>query len=280
MFLLTFMLMFTVLAFVNENAMAETTGGFLLKEGLPPLGANDPSCKPDESHPEPIVLVPGTFESMDRNWIDLAPLLKAKGYCVYSLNYGYTSAGYATGPIEDSAMELKIFIDNVLEHTGAKKVSIVGHSQGGMMPRYYIKFLGGDHKVNDLIGLVPSNHGTKGFSGLDISWTIADLTSCTACKQQQTGSNFLKKLNQGDETPGEISYTVVATRNDEFVVPYTSSFLSESKQVTNVTLQDYYPLDQIEHQFITYDLNAFQFVFDALVNEGPANPERAVALFK
>ena len=37
---------------------------------------------------------------------------------------------------------------------------MVGHSQGGMMPRYYIKFLGGAGKVDDLVGLSPSNHGT------------------------------------------------------------------------------------------------------------------------
>ena len=35
-----------------------------------------------------------------------------------------------------------------------------GHSQGGMMPRYYLKFLGGASKVDDLVGLAPSNHGT------------------------------------------------------------------------------------------------------------------------
>ena len=29
-----------------------------------------------------------------------------------------------------------------------------------MMPNYYIKFLGGAAKVNELIGLAPSNHGT------------------------------------------------------------------------------------------------------------------------
>ena len=39
-------------------------------------------------------------------------------------------------------------------------MSLVGHSQGGMMPRYYLKFLGGVGKVDDLVGLVPSNHGT------------------------------------------------------------------------------------------------------------------------
>ena len=29
-----------------------------------------------------------------------------------------------------------------------------------MMPRYYLKFLGGAAKVHTLVGLAPSNHGT------------------------------------------------------------------------------------------------------------------------
>ena len=48
----------------------------------------------------------------------------------------------------------------VLAATGAAKVDLVGHSQGGMMPRYYLKFLGGAALVNRLVALAPSNHGT------------------------------------------------------------------------------------------------------------------------
>ncbi|PLR81153.1 esterase/lipase family protein [Bacillus sp. V33-4] len=261
-----------------KGAASLPPGGFLAQQGPPPPGANDPTCRPDAAHPEPIILVPGTFETMERNWANLSPLLAAKGYCVYSLNYGLSNAGPASGPIEDSAAELAAFIDNVLKHTGAKKVSIVGHSQGGMMPRYYIKYLGGSKKVDDLIGLVPSNHGTIGVAGLSGLTSLGSgLGSCAACDQQRTGSDFLRKLNEGDETPGKVSYTVVATSNDEVVVPYTSSFLGgPSQQVKNITLQDYYPLDQIEHQGISYDPNAFTFVYDALAHEGPAEPDRAV----
>ena len=30
-----------------------------------------------------------------------------------------------------------------------------------MMPRYWIKYLGGESKVVDLVGLAPSNYGTE-----------------------------------------------------------------------------------------------------------------------
>ncbi|MCH5586439.1 lipase family protein [Shimazuella sp. AN120528] len=268
------------LMLISNTAFAETNSStaFLSEEGPAPIGANNPSCHPDEKHPYPVILVPGTFETMQANWAALAPWLAARGYCVYTLNYGLGNLGPSTGPIEKSADELKIFVDNVLKLTGSKKVSLVGHSQGGMMARYYIKFLGGQDKVDDLIGLVPSNHGTNGIANLQLlTSTVADLTNCDACKQQLIGSDFLQKLNQGDETPGTVSYTSIGTRTDEVVVPYTSAFLTgPSERVVNITLQNYYPLDLIEHQFIPFDLNTFNFILDALSHDGPANPERAV----
>jgi triacylglycerol esterase/lipase EstA (alpha/beta hydrolase family) len=61
------------------------------------------------------------------------------------------------------AAELATFVNSVLGATGAKKVDLVGHSQGGMMPRYYIGFLGGAKYVHHLVGIAPSNHGTQGL---------------------------------------------------------------------------------------------------------------------
>ncbi|PTX64365.1 lipase (class 2) [Melghirimyces profundicolus] len=257
----------------TQTVNADSSGDFL--EGPAPPGANDPDCRPDEEHPEPVVLVPGTFETMAQNWAVLAPFLSKKGYCVYALNYGFSKAGPSTGPIEESASELKAFVEQVLAHTGAEKVSIVGHSQGGMMPRYYLKFLGGAGNVEDLIGLAPSNHGTEGLAGLKATWPAVDLFSCAACRQQQAGSEFLRKLNEGEEAPGSVSYTVVATRTDEVVVPCTSGFLKgPPSRVANITLQDVYPYDQVEHLGIPYDPHAFQFVLDALAHPGPADPDR------
>src|SRR6478735_4898438 len=135
-----------------------------------PPGANDWSCQPSAAHPRPVVLVHGTFADMSDSWQALSPLLKNNGYCVFALNYGsYAGSGaigiYGVGEIRNSAQELSAFVDKVLAATGASQVDLVGHSQGGMMPRYYLEFLGGAAKVGALVGIAPDNHGAT-LSGL------------------------------------------------------------------------------------------------------------------
>ncbi|MFI7019544.1 alpha/beta fold hydrolase [Streptomyces sp. NPDC050164] len=236
---------------------------------ISPPGANDWSCKPTAEHPEPVVLVHGTFETMAKNWPTLSPKLKSEGYCVFALNYG----GNAMGPIAQSAEELKSFVGAVMGATGARKVDLVGHSQGGMMPRYYIKYLGGATQVDDLVGIVPSNHGTEGVIAPTPELESSENSACPACDEQQAGSEFLTDLNAKDETPAGPYYTVVTTRYDEVVTPYTSAFLDGSdREVTNITLQDRCPLNTIEHDQTPNDPVVHQWVLNALERKGPADP--------
>jgi triacylglycerol esterase/lipase EstA (alpha/beta hydrolase family) len=122
-----------------------------------PVGANDWTCAPTVERPYPAVIVHGTFGDRASLLDGLSAALKSDGYCVFALDYG----DRGTGPVEESAAELRDYVDRVLAETGADRVELVGHSQGGMMPRYYIKYLGGDGLVEDLVGLAPSNHGTE-----------------------------------------------------------------------------------------------------------------------
>ena len=245
---------------------------------LSPPGANDWTCRPTAARPHPVVLVPGTFESMLKNWSTLSPYLKARGYCVFALDYGVTNGIPATGPVADSARELAPFVDRVLAATGAKKVDVVGHSQGGMMPRYYLGFLGGAKRVDALVGIAPSNHGTSGLitptpDVLAVQPSY-DNALCQACGDQQAGSPFMTELNSIGDTVNGPFYTVIATVYDEVVTPYRSQFLAGSaKQVTNLTIQDKCPLDPVEHDQAPNDPVVHQLVAHALGRTGaPADP--------
>src|SRR3954447_4668251 len=247
-------------------ATAPAAGAADVTDLLPatsPPGANDFTCKPTPAPPAPVVLVHGTLEGATDNWSTVSPQINAAGYCVFALDYG----NRGTGDIAASAGQLKRFVDAVLAATGARKVSLVGHSQGGMMPRYYVKFLGGLTKVDDLVGLAPSNHGTTNPGAI-----VAGDTFCPACDQQRAGSPFLVNLNAGDETPGSVSYTAIETRYDEVVTPYTSAFLAPGPRTANILLQDACPAEVIDHHEMPNDGLAIRWALQALGRPGPADP--------
>ncbi|MER6090154.1 esterase/lipase family protein [Streptomyces bluensis] len=242
----------------------------------PDSGWNDYSCKPSAAHPRPVVLVHGTFANSVDNWLGLAPYLVNRGYCVYSFDYGQLPGVpffNGLGPIDKSAEQLDDFVDKVLAATGAAETDLVGHSQGGMMPRYYLKFLGGAAEVNALVGIAPSNHGTNlgGLTELlDYFPGAEDLisTATPALADQIVGSAFLTKLNAGGDTVPGVTYTVIATKYDEVVTPYRSQFL-DGPNVRNVVIQDLCAADLSEHAAIgLLDRIAFHEVTNAL---DPAN---------
>jgi triacylglycerol esterase/lipase EstA (alpha/beta hydrolase family) len=170
----------------------------------------------------------------------------------------------------------------VLAATGAAKVDIVDHSQGGMMPRFYINFLGGVAKVDKLIALAPSNYGTT-LDGLTaLGQTLSLLgpvnsvlsTTCEACVEQEVGSSFLNNLNAHPTVPN-VSYTVIETTGDEVVTPYTNAFLPAAANVTNITVQNQCSLDESDHLEIAYDPVALADMLNAL---DPAQPVKAPCL--
>ncbi|MEU5485294.1 esterase/lipase family protein [Streptomyces mirabilis] len=252
----------------------------------PSSGWNDYSCKPSATHPRPVVLVHGTFANSTDNWLAFAPYLVDRGYCVFSLDYGQLPGVplfNALGPIDKSAEQLQVFVDKVLAATGAAKADLVGHSQGGLMPRYYLKFLGGGAKVNTFVGIAPDNHGTTldGLTNLLPYFPGAEdlLSAATpALADQIVGSAFLTKLNAGGDTVPGVHYTVIATKYDEVVTPYRSQFLTGS-DVHNVLLQDLCPVDLSEHAAIgLLDRIAFHEAANAL-DPAHATPTNCASVF-
>jgi triacylglycerol lipase len=240
--------------------------------GTPPPGANDWSCKPSAAHPEPVILVHGLLANMTDNWQTISPLLADNGYCVFALTYGTDPGESELGglvPMEQSAQQLSTFVQKVLAATGASKVDLVGHSEGATMPDYYVKFLGGAAYVDHYIGLSSVLEGTTfyglaAFEAMDPSGG-ASLTgsACASCTEFLTGSAFMDKLDAGGAAVPGVTYTLIETKYDELVVPYTNSFVT-APNVTDITLQDQCPLDAADHVSIAADPIAAQDVLNAL----------------
>ncbi len=258
---------------LQGEAAAFLNSTLIWNYGAAPAGANQ-HCTPSAAHPYPVILSEGTFASMYNSFGAISPDLVNNGYCVYAFNYGQTlplTGFYAMGSIATSASELATEVSKVLSETGASKVDIVGWSQGGMMPRYYISNLGGASKVNMLIGFAPSNYGTNldglvslvsDFGALGVTTALLSVT-CTACAQQFQGSSFLTSLNQAPTVPG-VKYVVIETADDDVVTPYTNAFLPDAANVQNITLQNQCPQDASDHISIPYDSNALQDMINAL----------------
>jgi triacylglycerol lipase len=248
----------------------------------PPPGANDWTCKPSATHPEPVILVHGLLANETDNWQTISPLLADNGYCVYSLTYGtnpnFTSPPLdETGgliPMEQSAAVLRTFVNKVLAATGAAKVDLVGHSEGATMPDYYIKYLGGAAHVDNFVGLAPVVHGTDVADPLMIDEIAAAFgfgsseaqflgPVCTACEEFAPNSAFTQKLNAGGVAVPGVRYTQIMTQHDELVVPYTNGEIAGPNS-TNIVVQDQCPIDLADHVSLASDPVAAQDVLNAL----------------
>jgi triacylglycerol lipase len=246
-------------------------------------GTNDWSCRPSAAHPRPVVLVHGTGGNRSTNWQTYGPLLHNEGYCVFAPTYGVApgttypvSALGGMNSMRSSAAELGAFVDRVLAATGAQQVDLVGHSQGTLMPDYWLKFLDGSGKVGSYVSLAPLWHGTatgdfKPLLTRVFGPAVGDAPTpfCPACGEMSASSGFIAEMRAGGVAVPGVRYVNIVTRYDELVVPYTSGI---EPGMTNIVLQDLCPLDLAEHFEIAADRNATVLVLNAL---DPSHP-RAV----
>lgn len=243
-------------------------------------GANDWTCKPTAERPNPVVLLPGTFFNHGANFVKAGPRLKNNGFCTFALNYGQTSASFGRvgglGSIKNSAAQLDDFVTKVLNATGAKKVDIVGHSQGGNVPIWWIKKMGGANKTAHYVGWAPSSRGTdlNGLVTLGSSLGImgfvtgvSNVGQFPGVTDQTSTSDYTEELfpNGSSDVPAGPKYTVIATKYDRVVTPYTRQTLS-GVDVENIVLQDRCPGDAAGHVGLFNDHPTMQLTVNALTD--------------
>ncbi|MCA0143538.1 lipase [Blastococcus sp. LR1] len=225
----------------------------------------------DKLKRDPILLVPGTTLTPEVNfdWNYQRAFDQAgRRWCSVTLPFD------ATGDIQ-VAGEYVVHALRTMSTQARRDVDVVGFSQGGMVPRWALRFWPDTRAlVDDVIGLSPSNHGTL----------VADIACRRPCNpsfhQQASRSRFLQALNSGAETFAGIDYTVAYTNTDEVVVPNVgpgaSSPLRTGKgRIANIALQEVCPGHVADHfQIGSSDAVGYALVADALDHEGPAKRAR------
>ncbi|WP_296204383.1 triacylglycerol lipase [uncultured Corynebacterium sp.] len=235
---------------VDSAGSNSTVDSLPLGARLKPRGIfeDDWTARPSPDRPWPIILLHGTADSKGI-WQILGGELREDGWAVFAPDYGTR----ATGLLPESAVQVGAYIDAVLTMTGAEKVIIAGHSQGGLLARYWMRVLGGASKVRHLISIGAPNHGTT--EGGIISPLMASKRNDSIMKsiiqsffgdagqQQIVGSGILSAVNAGGDLDEGVTYTCIATRHDAVVVPPETCFLSPSKvkdgTVRNIYVQDF-----------------------------------------
>src|SRR3954464_7092967 len=107
---------------------------------------------PAPDHADPVVVVAGTFVGDTVSDVYFTPLvsrLEDDGFDVVV----WAIPDHGLSDIADSAAVFAAFVADELARTGADRVDIVAHSQGGLIGRYFIKNLGGADVVDSLVSL-------------------------------------------------------------------------------------------------------------------------------
>ncbi|MFI1829287.1 esterase/lipase family protein [Streptomyces sp. NPDC020412] len=217
------------------------------------------------SQREPVLLVHGTGVDAALNWgWNYAPALRAQGYDVCTVDLPARS----TGDIQESA-EYVVHAVAALHAATGRKADVVAHSQGGLQVRWGLTWWPGMRAaVDDVVSLGTPEHGTAAGD------LLCALPCAAAAHQMKRGSAFLTALNSGDQTPGDVSYTSIFTRDDLVVTPHRTAAKEGAR---NIGIQEVCGIRLVTHIGLVYDSVAFRLVLDALGRAGPADPKRLPA---
>ncbi len=223
---------------------------------------------------DPVIIVAGTLSPAFANKA-LEWRLRADGYDTYI----YELKGLGLGPIDETADDFELFVDDVLDGTGAQDIDLIGHSQGGLVAREYVRAdvdAGEDPHVDSLISLAAPHYGTA-LANLHEVFGQEDCLGIEACVDMSQNSDFVNELNAvdgvadatpddtpgNDGGPGDVEYTNFYTIYDELVRPVANASLSGNGS-TNLMIQRQCWFRFVEHLGMILDGAVYSGVEDAL----------------
>lgn len=166
--------------------------------------ANQASAYSCNNSHKPIVMVHGWL-SGTYAFNTMKNYLEDRGYStckMYTFGYNYRRDSNKT-----SASRLSSYVNSVSNANGGKKVTIIAHSNGGLVSRWYRAKLGGYSKNDRFIALGTPHRGTSS------AYACFD----AACYDMRPNSSFLRSLG------GSGCQYSIWTNEDIIVIPYSSS---------------------------------------------------------
>jgi triacylglycerol lipase len=180
---------------------------------------NDIVQRTDFTHcPRPVLLLYGLW-STRRVFEVLEHRLRRDGYGVFSINLGGLFDAFNTRGIDECAEKVRTKVERLYARYDLGPMSIIGHSKGGLIGRYYVKRLGGEKRVKSLITLAAPHNGTPmAYAGVALTGLVAK-----SVWQMTPMSQFIRRLKIGKFPPG-VRFTSVYSKADR-VSPFPCCLL-------------------------------------------------------
>ncbi|MEW2393413.1 alpha/beta fold hydrolase [Streptomyces venezuelae] len=223
----------------------------------------------DASDKPTVLFVPGTGLKGEENyaWNYMAEL-KKKGY----ESCWVDSPGRGLRDMQES-VEYVVHATRAINEATGRKVDLVGHSQGGLLTAWALRFWPDlPERVDDMVTLGSPFQGTRLASPCR---PIAEVAGCPASVLQfARDSNWTKALGaDGAPMPAGPSYTTVFTYADESVI--ADGQPPSLPGAHRIGVQDICPgRPWPEHITMVVDQVSYDLVADAIEHSGPADAGR------
>lgn len=194
---------------------------------LYPFGFRNTPLAPNGHHSDealdiPVVLVHGYFHNRSGFFVMSRALRRGGFRWVYAMNYNPIGE-----TIPSLAARLARHVDEILKASGAPRVHLVGHSLGGLVARWYVQELGGEHYVDHCVTIGTPHDGTY----------MAYLGLGETAREMRPGSSLLRRLRTGfDRCPTR--YVNLYSDLDVLIVPSGSAMLPAGPRVHNHLIHD------------------------------------------
>jgi pimeloyl-ACP methyl ester carboxylesterase len=178
--------------------------------------------------------------------------------------YVWSPPQLGVGNSDGAAAEFETKIKQLQAKYPGQKIDVVAYGVGGLAARQYIQTIGaGRNDIDSLVMLATPNQGTQ-LANVAQEWSF-DVCGIffPICKELQTNSPYLAAMNNPAVPLGDTDYTLIVSREDELIIPYTNAFMPIGG-ADNVVIQDQCPNHIMEDLGMPFDGVVYSGVIDAL----------------